>query len=78
MFFLLQYLPLLWLVYFCVRGIYRLTLHPLASFPGPRLAAFTWFYQHYYEMIAGGGGRYSDEIKRMHDCYGPVIRINPG
>jgi hypothetical protein len=36
-------------VFLFVRGIYRLTLHPLAKFPGPKIAAATdaWYAYHW-------------------------------
>lgn len=54
---------------------YRLTLHPLARFPGPYLAATTWLYEGYFQCIKDGGGRYWVEIEKMHKRYGmvPVI-----
>lgn len=43
-------------------------LHPLHKFPGPKLAAAGYFYEAYYDWIRGG--RYTREIKRMHEKYG--------
>lgn len=50
--------------------VYRLALHPLASFPGPKLAAATGLYETYYEIFKDGGGRYWVEIEEMHRKYG--------
>lgn len=48
--------------------IYRLYAHPLAGFPGPKLAAATFLYEFYYDIIKGG--MYIWEIERMHEKYG--------
>lgn len=48
--------------------LYRLHIHPLSRFPGPRLAAITGLYEVYY--AAWGAGSFDDEIDRMHRLYG--------
>ncbi|KIA75976.1 cytochrome P450 [Aspergillus ustus] len=55
------------------RGIYNFYYHPLAKFPGPRLAAVSnapysiWFL----------GGRQPYKLLDLHKKYGPVVRIAP-
>ena len=57
------------LVAYCVVGvIYRLYFHPLAKFPGPRLAAATQWYEFYYDCIQFG--QYTFKIGRLHEKYG--------
>ncbi|RAK87019.1 cytochrome P450 [Aspergillus costaricaensis CBS 115574] len=63
------------LAYLVVCIVYRLYLSPIAAFPGPPLAAVTWFYEFYYDAICGG--RYIFKISDMHKRYGPIVRINP-
>lgn len=60
LFGLLLYIPLL--------AYYRLYLHPIAKFPGPKLAAFTRYYEAYYDVFRGG--QYTFKIAEMHRKYG--------
>ncbi|KAL8830141.1 MAG: hypothetical protein Q9191_001602 [Dirinaria sp. TL-2023a] len=62
-------------LYTIYGGIYRLYLCPIARFPGRKLAALTFWYEFYFDVVKQG--RYAWEIERMHETYGPIIRINP-
>lgn len=53
--------------------VYRLYAHPLAGFPGPKLAAATFLYEFYYDVIKGG--MYIWEVERMHEKYGTSTRL---
>lgn len=59
-----------WVCYGICLVIYRLTLHPLAKFPGPRLTAATKWWEFYLDVIKGEGGGFMYEVDRMHDVYG--------
>ncbi|KAF4236360.1 hypothetical protein CNMCM6805_005849 [Aspergillus fumigatiaffinis] len=61
--------------YLTLRTIYRLYFHPLRKIPGPRLAAATHFVEFYYDVLKGG--KYIWEVEKMHERYGPIVRINP-
>ncbi|KAF7937086.1 hypothetical protein BELL_0704g00020 [Botrytis elliptica] len=63
------------LFYIVLLYLYRITFHPLASFPGPKLAAITLWYEFYYDFFHGG--RYIFKIKEMHEKYGPIVRVTP-
>ncbi|KAK2623903.1 hypothetical protein QTJ16_006537 [Diplocarpon rosae] len=59
--------------YLVLLAVYRLTLHPLAKYPGPFLAKVTDWYSVYH---AWKGDRHL-EFWRCHEIYGPVVRYGP-
>ncbi|MCJ1348128.1 hypothetical protein MMC31_006359, partial [Peltigera leucophlebia] len=62
-------------VYGFSLAIYRLLFSPIARFPGPKLAALTNLYEFYYDFF--GNGKYIFQIEKMHEKYGPIVRITP-
>lgn len=56
--------------YNLLMGIYRLQIHPLSRFPGPRLAAVTSLYEIYFAVW--GNGSFDHEIRRLHREFGMV------
>ncbi|KAH9909477.1 cytochrome P450 [Xylariomycetidae sp. FL2044] len=66
----------LWIAYYVFRALYNISpMHPLSHIPGPKIAAMTPLYEFWFEMILWG--RYTKEIQRMHEIYGPIVRISP-
>ncbi|CCT61204.1 hypothetical protein [Plenodomus lingam JN3] len=63
------------IVYCASLAFYRLYVHPLAKFPGSKLAAITRWYELYYDVIREG--QYTFKIADLHKAYGPIIRISP-
>jgi hypothetical protein len=57
-------------LFICVRTIYRQWFHPLARFPGPRLAASTGLYAAYYDIVKSGS--FIRRFSRLHDEYGEL------
>lgn len=58
---------LLWVV---TKSIRRLFFHPLSHIPGPRLAALTWWYEFYYDVVLPG--KYIFKIQELHREYGTL------
>ncbi|RGP67090.1 cytochrome p450 [Fusarium sporotrichioides] len=61
-------------IYFLSSCFYNLYLHPLRKIPGPKLAAIGPYLEFYHEVIRDG--QYLWEIAKMHDKYGPIVRVN--
>lgn len=59
------------IAYYGTLVFYRLFLHPLARFPGPRLAAISRWYEGYYDVVLGG--KYTARIAELHKIYGRVL-----
>jgi len=60
-------------IYLVVKTVYRCYFDPLSSYPGPKIAASTrLWYVHY--LI---NGNLTHEIRKLHQKYGPVVRIAP-
>lgn len=58
--------------YFSIKSLYRLYLHPLRHFPGPKLAAITHGCEFYHDVVRHG--MYIWEIEKMHQQYGKEFR----
>ncbi|KAL1630026.1 hypothetical protein SLS54_000886 [Diplodia seriata] len=57
------------------RIVQRLFFHPLASVPGPKLAAASTLYEFYWNAICGG--KLFKRLDEMHEKYGPIVRLGP-
>ena len=55
-------------LYLIALRIYRLYLHPLANFPGPKLAALSRWYEFYYKVPRKGN--FTLHIPDLHRKYG--------
>ncbi|KAI1073206.1 hypothetical protein LB507_010876 [Fusarium sp. FIESC RH6] len=54
-------------------SIYYITLHPLASIPGPKTCGFTRI-PYWLVSLKGEDVKW---MKGLHDKYGPVVRFGP-
>ena len=60
-------------LYLAATAVYRLYFSPIAHFPGPRLAALTFGYEFYYDVIKQG--RFTWKIGELHQQYGQLTRL---
>ncbi|KAK4442242.1 Isotrichodermin C-15 hydroxylase [Podospora aff. communis PSN243] len=70
---LIYLLPILLALLILLPPLYNLLLHPLRSFPGPLLHRISPIP---YALLLPTG-RAPQEIHRLHELYGPVVRIAP-
>lgn len=60
-------------MYLLGRAIYRITFHPLASFPGPKL----WVVSEIPYSYFAAKGTIVYKLADLHNIYGPVVRVRP-
>ena len=60
-------------LYLFCTAIYRLCFHPLAAYPGPKLAALTTWYEIYFDII--DGPRFPWVVEDLHRRYGMYSRL---
>ncbi len=61
-------LAVLAFTYTVYGAIWRLRFSPIAKFPGPWLAALTFWNEFYYDVFLGG--KYTFKIAEYHERYG--------
>jgi len=66
----------MWLAYQLLRAAYNISpLHPLHRFPGPKAASMSYLYEFYFDVLLWG--KYTHEIRRMHQAYGVALIYLP-
>ncbi|KAJ3527813.1 hypothetical protein NM688_g8076 [Phlebia brevispora] len=64
-----------WIIYTFLLGVYNLHFHPLSRFPGPKVAAFSYLWKIYVEVIKGES--VVEKLFQYHAIYGDIVRIGP-
>jgi hypothetical protein len=67
-------LPALFFTYWVVWVVYARTVHPLAKVPGPFWATVS----RIWLMYRACAGDLDIEQRKLHDQYGPLLRVAPG
>ena len=62
-------------LFLLAKYVYRVTFHPLAKFPGPRLAALTNLYGASYDLHPDHS--YCKQLPALHDRYGSISILGP-
>lgn len=66
----------LWVGYRILLALYNISpLHPLYRFPGPKKAAVSYAYEAYHDWWLAG--RYTHQIRAMHERYGQLLNRFP-
>ena len=60
-------------LYLLSLSFYRLYLSPAAKFPGPKLAALTFWYEFYHDVRREG--QYTWKIRDLHRQYGMRLKL---
>jgi hypothetical protein len=55
------------------RFVYRVIFHPISHIPGPLLPKLTSFWLYYHAYI----GDEASTIHKLHEQYGPYVRVSP-
>ncbi|KAF2756362.1 putative benzoate 4-monooxygenase cytochrome P450 [Pseudovirgaria hyperparasitica] len=64
-----------WLIGYGISVVvYRLVLSPLAGIPGPKLAAATGWYETFIDLWSND---FPEVLRRLHEKYGPIVRVTP-
>lgn len=69
------WLLLSWILYTVLMAVYNLHFHPLAKFPGPKMAAASEWWLAYVEVIKQES--LSKKLWELHEQYGDVVRFGP-
>lgn len=69
----LKVLAILVSIYIPALAAYRLYFHPLAKFPGPKLAGLTNWYARYFDVYHKC--QFYHEVNRLHQKYGRSVMI---
>lgn len=59
---------IVFVLYVFFLTVYRLYLHPLASYPGPKTAAVSRWPEFYYDVVQKG--QFCKVIDQYHEKYG--------
>ena len=69
---MLRFVVVASLAYTSYGILYRLCFNPVAGFPGPWIAAMTFWYEFYYDIVKRG--QYTFKIRELHTKY---VKLNP-
>ncbi|KAF8855457.1 putative cytochrome P450 [Acephala macrosclerotiorum] len=64
-----------WVAYRLCWGVYNVTFHPLAKFPGPKAAGVTAWWKTWIEVVRGESMVHV--LVELHRRYGDIVRVGP-